>query len=427
MTAVSDAATVASRLRAIEGVGRDRRRGGYSRHVFTTAERELREWFAERAAACGLDVEPDGNGNVWAWWHPCPRGDAPAVVTGSHLDSVPGGGAFDGPLGVISALCAVERLRASGFRPARPLAVVAFAEEEGGRFGVPCLGSRLLTGAIEPGSALRLTDGDGDTLADVAARAGLRPERMGPDADLLARIGVFVELHVEQGRGLVDLDSPVALGTSIDPHGRWRLSITGRGDHAGSAALADRRDPMVPAAHAVVAARQAARAASHDGARATVGRLEPSPGGSNAIASRVDVWLDARSADGNVVRQVVAEVCAAAGRSAEQEGCELEVFAESWSEATRFDPLLRARMRGILGDLPELATGAGHDAGVLAAHVPAGMLYVRNPTGISHAPAEHAEPEDCESGVEALTRVLSELAGSTGADGADGTGGNGSW
>jgi len=127
-------------LRDLEGVGADRFRGGYSRHVFTAPELELRAWFTEQAQRRGLDVEQDRNGNLWAWWG---RPGPDAVVTGSHLDSVPGGGAFDGPLGVASALAAVDRLRAQGFRPRRPLAVVVFAEEEGGRFGVACLGSRL--------------------------------------------------------------------------------------------------------------------------------------------------------------------------------------------------------------------------------------------------------------------------------------------
>ena len=129
----------------LAGIGRDARRGGYSRHVFEPAELELREWFTAEAARRGLDVEVDRNGNLWAWWGPPGPG---AVVTGSHLDSVPGGGAFDGPLGVVSGFLAVDALRAKGFIPARPVAVVAFAEEEGGRFGVACLGSRLLTGSI---------------------------------------------------------------------------------------------------------------------------------------------------------------------------------------------------------------------------------------------------------------------------------------
>ncbi|HEY0636226.1 MAG TPA: allantoate amidohydrolase, partial [Pseudonocardiaceae bacterium] len=224
------------------GIGRDGTRGGFSRHGYDAAELTLREWFVAEATGRGLGVETDRNGNIWAWWgEPGPD----AVVTGSHLDSVPGGGAFDGPLGVVSALLAVDTLRAGGFRPRRPLAVVVFAEEEGGRFGVPCLGSRLLTGAIEPARALALRDPDGVTLAEAMSRSGLDPAAAGRDDEALRRIGVFVELHVEQGRGLVDLGAPIGVASSILAHGRWRLRFTGEGNHAGSTAIGDRRDPML--------------------------------------------------------------------------------------------------------------------------------------------------------------------------------------
>lgn len=391
-------------------IGKDARRGGYSRHAFDGKELQLREWFRAEAAHRGLDTELDGNGNLWAWWGvpDARRGDA--IVTGSHLDSVPGGGPFDGPLGVVSAFCALDRLQARGFRPSKPLAVVAFVEEEGGRFGVPCLGSRLMTGAIEPDRALGLADQEGKTFAEVAAGAGVPPEHAGHDPDRVARIGAFVELHVEQGKALVDLGQPVAAGSTIDPHGRWRLSFTGSGDHAGTALMSQRRDPMIPAARAVLAAREAGVRAGSDGTRATVGRLVPVPGGANVIPGRVDLWLDARSAEEPATRSAVTDVAAAARSAAAEEDCELEIREESWTDTTRFDTALLARMREVLGEVPVLATGAGHDAGVLAAHVPTGMLYVRNPSGVSHAPDEFAESEDCASGVAALSAVLEELA-----------------
>lgn len=397
-----------SLLGDLDGVGADRTRGGYSRHVFAGPELELRAWFTEQAERRGLDVEPDRNGNLWAWWG-LPGPDA--VVTGSHLDSVPGGGAFDGPLGVVSALAAVDLLRAKGFRPRRPLAVVVFAEEEGGRFGVACLGSRLLTGAITADRALALRDADGVTFAEAASSAGVSPHDFGPDPEAVCRIGAFVELHVEQGKALVDRGSPLAIGSTIDPHGRWRLSFTGLGDHAGTAAVADRRDPMLPAARTVLAARTAAQGAT----RATVGRMVPVPGGTNVIPSRVDLWLDARSAEEPDTWTAVDQIVAAAREAAAAEGCGVEVHDESWSGKVTFDAALRARIKGVVSrhtpDVPVLATGAGHDAGVLAAHVPTGMLYVRNPTGVSHSPEEFAEEDDCAAGVRALADVLEDLAG----------------
>jgi beta-ureidopropionase / N-carbamoyl-L-amino-acid hydrolase len=393
-------------LADIAEVGRDPRRGGYSRHGFDRAELELREWFTEQAMRRDLAVRTDRNGNVWAWWG-SPGPDA--VVTGSHLDSVPGGGAFDGPLGVTTSLEAMDVLRAKGFTPVRPLAVVVFAEEEGGRFGVPCLGSRLLTGAIDPDAARRLTDPNGVTLAEAVSDAGLDPARLGRDDEALATIGRFVELHVEQGRGLVDLDAPVGVADSILAHGRWHFRFTGEGNHAGATLLGDRRDPMLPASALVLAARRAASGV--DGARATVGRLVPNPGGTNVIASTVDVWLDARAADSPRTRAVVDEITAAARAAAADEGVALEVTEESYADTVHFDAGLRDELAGAIGDVPALPTGAGHDAGILAAHVPTGMLFVRNPTGVSHAPAEHAEAADCAAGVVALATALERLAG----------------
>jgi N-carbamoyl-L-amino-acid hydrolase len=390
-------------LAEIEDVGRDRRRGGYSRHVFDDAERELRDWFVERAQRLGLQVTADRNGNLWAWWgEPGPD----AFVTGSHLDSVPGGGAHDGPLGVVSALAAVEQLKAGGFVPSRPLAVVVFAEEEGSRFGLACLGSRLLAGAVTPDRMEQLTDASGQRFVDVARDASL--DAPGYDAESLARIGVYVELHVEQGKGLIDLDAPVAVGSSILEHGRWRIDVHGQGNHAGTTDIADRRDPMLPAAAAVLAARRAA--AVRTGSRATIGRLEPVPGGTNVIASRVSAWMDVRADSEADTRDIVAEVRAAVAEAAAAEGCEASVIEESYSGEVRFDPQLRDRIATTLGGIPALPTGAGHDAGVLAAHVPTAMLFVRNPSGVSHAPEEGADDDAVRAGVEALARTIEDLA-----------------
>src|SRR5262249_50577673 len=229
------------------------------------------------------------NGNLWAWWDPPGRpgpgapGGSKAVVTGSHLDSVPDGGAFDGPLGVVSAFAAVDLLRERGCLPVRPLGIAAFTEEEGGRLGGACLGSRLLAGAIEPGRARALADAAGVTLAEAMAAAGHDPDGIGPDDGLLAAVGDYVELHIEQGRALADLGAAIAVGEQIWPHGRWRLDFTGRPDHAGTATLADRRDPMLPFAAAVLAARQAAAA---PGALAPVGRGIAEPGPVHAVRAR---------------------------------------------------------------------------------------------------------------------------------------------
>ncbi|MFI2366338.1 allantoate amidohydrolase [Promicromonospora sp. NPDC019610] len=485
-------------LAAIADVGRAPS-GGYERFAWTVHDLALREWFAAEAAARGLDVTVDRAGNQWAWWGD-PDADGPGVVTGSHLDSVPAGGAFDGPLGVASAFAALDALRASGVTPVRPLGIVNFSDEEGARFGLACLGSRAVTGTVPAERLLALRDRAGDSLADVLGRVspsgvgvgvgggetwrsgGVRLDHYGRDPEALARIGVFVELHVEQGRYLADLPvdeaAPVAVGAAIWPHGRWRVDLAGEANHAGTTPLAHRHDPMLDLARLITDVRAAAE---HTGALATLAKVEVEPNGVNAIPSRVRAWIDARAETEQAVRSVIGApsssepanvgVVAASGlterptlRSAADGGVgsyaadsragshaadggagthtadgragdsagdpdrsgrgvaggtglgAWRPVEESWTPATVFDPALAARLADVVGrpgsalPAPVIGTGAGHDAGILAAAgVPSAMLFVRNPTGVSHSPAEHAEQADCDAGVRALTAVLADL------------------
>ncbi|NJC21856.1 N-carbamoyl-L-amino-acid hydrolase [Arthrobacter pigmenti] len=400
--------TVSNLLEAIDDVGRDAARGGYSRPVFSTAELDLRSWFEEQATRRGLAVETDRNGVLWGWWDSATgNGRRGALVTGSHLDSVPGGGAFDGPLGVASALAAVDILRERGVEPQRSLAVAVFPEEEGSRFGVACLGSRLLTGAIDADKARNLKDPDGTTFAEAAQARGLNPQHLGRDEEALGRIGDFVELHVEQGRGLIDLDSPVAVGTSIIGHGRWKLTITGQGNHAGTTLMEDRADPMVAAAQVILAIRKTAAATAD--ARATVGRVQPIPGGTNVIASRVELWIDIRHPDDATTAALVESIHGQAQKAAAFEGCSASLTQESVSGTVTFDAELQRQLSLAMPGAPGLPTGAGHDAGILAGYVPSAMLYVRNPTGVSHSPEEHVEPDDADHGATVLADVLKRL------------------
>jgi beta-ureidopropionase / N-carbamoyl-L-amino-acid hydrolase len=377
-------------------LGRSSSSGGYRRFAWTPTDLSLREWFAAVAADHGLAVTVDRAGNQWAWW-----GDpdaVPGVVAGSHLDSVPEGGAFDGPLGVVSALVAVDALRSRGFVPSRPIGVVNFADEEGARFGVACAGSRLLTGALAAERALALRDADGVTMASALRAAGRSPESVGRDDETLRRVATFVELHVEQGRALVGLGAPVGVASAIWPHGRWRVDLDGEANHAGTTQLEDRDDPMLAYARLVLAARDAAL---RHGALATCGKVRVVPNGVNAIASHVTAWVDARAPRAESVRAVIADLAEPSG----------PVTEESWTDETTFDPALRSRIAAVLDGPPMLATGAGHDAGILAgAGLASAMLFVRNPTGVSHSPAEFATRDDCLAGVEALTTVLEELA-----------------
>ncbi|GAA0949803.1 allantoate amidohydrolase [Kribbella koreensis] len=410
----------------LAAIGKDPSTGGYHRGGWTPTEREATAWFRDQCAQRGLAIESDGIGNLVAWWEPgesaagAGSGGAgfgggrgvgaahgarlPGVVTGSHLDSVIDGGAFDGPLGVVSALSAVDRLRAEGFVPSVPIGVGAFVEEEGSRFGMPCLGSRIATGVLTPEKAFALQDRTGVSLADALRDNGADLDRVGPSS-LLSRMGTFVELHVEQGRALT---APVGVASSIWPHGRFRFTFTGEANHAGTTLMEDRHDPMLTYAMTALAANKQARLA---GARATFGRLAVEPNGTNAVPSQVTAWLDARAASAEVLESLLAAITRQATERAERDGTAVEMVPESVSPVVDFQPGLRDRLSAVLDDAPVLPTGAGHDAGVFSdAGIPTAMLFVRNPTGISHSPAEHAEMDDCLAGVEALATVLKELA-----------------
>ncbi|MDX6357957.1 MAG: beta-ureidopropionase / N-carbamoyl-L-amino-acid hydrolase [Nocardioidaceae bacterium] len=397
-------------------IGRSSGSGGYFRQPFTTAERELRAWFDEQAATRGLRVEEDSYGNAVAWWDlPIVRDDLvggegqdrqerhepSGLLVGSHLDSVLDGGAYDGPLGVVSSFAAVDRLRERGVVPTRSVGVAAFVEEEGSRFGLACLGSRLATGAMTWEAARGLRDRDGTAYGDVVA---------GGSSDLLTGVGCYVELHVEQGRDLVDRGRAIGVASRIWPHGRYRVDITGTANHAGTTRMEDRHDPMLTYAMTALAANKQARVT---GQRATFGRLETTPNSTNSVSSAVTAWLDVRAETDQELADLVATITRQADERAERDGTTLTVTAESVSGSTEFDGDLAARIAAdhADGDWPVIATQAGHDAGILSAQgIPSAMLFVRNPTGVSHSPSEHAEVADCLAGVDALAETIARLA-----------------
>jgi N-carbamoyl-L-amino-acid hydrolase len=398
--------TFESMWRELLPIGRDAGSGGYHRSPFASAERECLAWYVDQAAARSLQVSFDGQGNAVAWWRPeGVRGKG--LLVGSHLDSVIDGGAYDGPLGVVSSYAAIDRLRAEGFTPTRPVGVGLFVEEEGSRFGIACLGSRLATGLCSPERAAELRDPDGTYLLDAMSSAGLQPD-LGA-ASWLDEVAMFVELHVEQGRDLVERGAAVGLASASWAHGRWRFDFHGEPNHAGATRMQDRHEPMRTYAMTALAANKQARLAD---ARATFGRIHVTPNATNAIPSLVQAWLDARGPDATQVEALVGVVHRQAAERAERDGTQVDVTAESISPTVEFDARLTSALAGRLGGVPVIPTGAGHDAGVLQqAGIPSAMVFVRNPTGVSHSPAESADLVDCLAGVDALVSVIRELAG----------------
>ncbi len=353
-------------------VGRSASSGGYFRQPFLSAERELAAWFAEQAAARGLEVETDGFGNQVAWWDPPGgalglsgrtgrTGREGALLTGSHLDSVLDGGAYDGPLGVVSALAAVDLMRERGVVPTRSVGVAVFVEEEGSRFGLACLGSRLAIGALSWEAGRELVDRDGVRLGDVIDG--------GAGAGWLAAVSTYVELHVEQGRDLVDRNAAIGVASGIWPHGRYRFDLTGEANHAGTTRMEDRADPMLTYAMTALAANKQARLTGAEGGRATFGRVEVAPNGTNAVPSRVTAWLDARCESDEALADLVASIERQAVERAGRDGTSVTVTAESVSGAVSFDAALAEAIATDHsgGDWPVIATQAGHDAGILAA------------------------------------------------------------
>jgi N-carbamoyl-L-amino-acid hydrolase len=397
--------------RELTPIGLDPVTGGYRRSPFGSAERECVAWYVAEARRRGLELVEDGQGNAIAWWKPA-RVTKPGatkrggILIGSHLDSVDNGGAFDGPLGVVSSFAALDLLEAGGFEPARPIGVAMFVEEEGSRFGVACLGSRLATGLTTPETAADLRDAEGVFLLDAMASAGLEP-KLGPST-MLDDVAAFVELHVEQGRDLVDRGRPVAVASASWAHGRWRFDFAGEPNHAGATRMEDRHDPMLTYAMTALAANKQARLSE---SRATFGRMTVAPNVTNAIPELVRAWLDARGPNSAQVDALVDAIIRQARERASRDGTKLTVTAESVTPTVDFDVPLSLRLAAMLGDAPVIPTGAGHDAGVLQlSGIPSAMLFVRNPTGVSHSPEEFAAVGDCLAGVEALAIVLSELA-----------------
>jgi N-carbamoyl-L-amino-acid hydrolase len=383
--------------------------GSSTRLAWSPEVAQAGQWFDAAAQRLGLAVSVDRNGNRWAW--SAPGESTKAIVTGSHLDTVPRGGRFDGALGVVCGLIAASIVLSRG-GSGKPLAVVSFADEEGGRFNTPTFGSRLLTGALAPEAVLERTDGRGVTLSAALSEAGVNPDELGHDDAVLERIDSFVELHVEQGRLLSELGRPLGIATSILPHGRWRVDLLGEANHGGTTAISARRDPMPALAELLQASR---RLAEREDSLVTVGKLDVWPNAPTSIAERVSAWLDVRSERDGALDTIVGEIESTVRTVADRSGVEVRLQQESRTPEVRFSEALAARISRALAEAGlepvPMSTGAGHDAGVLAARIPTAMLFVRNQTGVSHAAAELAAEEDCLTGIAALTAVLADLRG----------------
>jgi allantoate deiminase len=401
------AARIGERLDALFAIGRV---DGTNRPGLGPGEQRAFEIVAGWMEQARLDVTVDRAGNLYGR---AVGGDPslPEVWSGSHLDTPPDGGRFDGALGVLAALDAAAAIRAGGGVP-RTVTAVAFRMEEGARFGRGCFGSRAVCGMLDDDEA-DLRDADGVTLGEAFGVLGLGEL---PDAGWLETPpGYWVETHIEQGPTLAAAGHPLGVVTSIAGMAGVEISFDGRRGHAGTTPMALRSDALAAGAAFVVAAHDAARSIPE--AVCTIGRLTVSPGATNTIPGHVELFADLRAPDAERLEALLNMAEMAASLAAQDAGCDV-TFAPSW----RYEPVpmsrepaaaIRDAIAGLGLEPFELPSGAGHDAAIMGmAGVPSAMLFVRSDAGgISHAPQEHTEPDAIEWCVRALEPALRELAG----------------
>jgi N-carbamoyl-L-amino-acid hydrolase len=339
-------------------------------------------------------------------WTRLPGESEDTVVIGSHLDCVPDGGWLDGCLGVFAGAAVMADVARRG-RPARSLALVDWADEEGARFGHSLLGSSAAAGLLDTEAAADLRDAGGVHLSDALSTYGVSlPEMPAAQAELRGAVA-YVELHIEQGPVLEELELPVAAVAGCMGLRRSELVLSGRAAHAGATPMHLRRDPVQAAARLAGALRSAAVEA---GGLATVGVLRAEPGIPNAIPGQVRMTIDLRHGELAALDRLDSDTRALAHAAAEEEGCSVERRQLSAIDPARFDADLVARARALAGGADPLTSGPLHDAAAMCrAGIPTVMLFVRTLGGISHSREEDARDEDLVAGIEVFERLVTEL------------------
>ncbi len=379
----------------------------------TEADRRCRERFVNRLLDAGLEVRVDCVGNIAGRYVP-PGVDpetAP-VASGSHLDSVPRGGIFDGPLGVYGALEAVRSIDEAGCDLARPIEVVSFTDEEGHRFKDSFIGSAVATGSLDPVEALSLTDNQGETMRDGLDRIGFHRQGV-VDA---SEWDSMLELHIEQGPRLDRADVPVGIVTGIAGQTQCRIEITGKADHAGVTAMDQRTDALAAAAMLMTKIEAVAeRLATDRGTTvATVGEIDADPGAANVIPGRATLSVDIRDTAIETMETILTEIDRALETLEANRGVETTIdrryTVNPVSMAGRCRDALAESTAAAGVSSCSLHSGASHDAMLVASVTDTGMLFVPSREGRSHSPLEWTDWDDCTAGTRILTRALARLA-----------------
>jgi ureidoglycolate amidohydrolase len=385
---------------------------GISRLVFAGADQKSRVWLKAQCSDAGLAVREDAVGNMFARWVGA-QPQLAAIGTGSHIDAIPHSGKFDGTVGVLGGLEAMRALQQSGFQPQRSIELLLFTSEEPTRFGLGCLGSRMLSGGLNSDADTRLKDAEGNTLAQLRAAAGFQGSldqvRL-PEGYYAA----FVELHIEQGPLLEKEGLPLGIVTSIAAPAALRISIEGEGGHAGGVLMPDRKDAFCAAAEIVLAVEERARATGSIDTCGTVGKCQIYPGAVNSIPSRVEMDVDIRDTDEqrrNRVLREIEQACAqvSASRKLLVRVTPINADAPATCSPRVIDALVEAAEENGLS-FKKMVSRAYHDSLFMARIAPVGMVFIPCRGGVSHRPDEYSAPQEIETGAKVLASTLARLS-----------------
>jgi N-carbamoyl-L-amino-acid hydrolase len=411
VTPIVNAVRLSGELETLAGFS-DSTPPAITRVVFTPPDMSARQWLKDLCAQACLALRVDAVGNMFARWDGAER-RAPAIATGSHIDAIPGSGRYDGTVGVLGGLEAIRALQESGFQPQRAIELMLFTSEEPTRFGIGCLGSRLLAGALSPEAAANLRDNGGASLDQVRRAAGfdgeLREVRL-PDGHYHA----FIELHIEQGPRLEQQGVSIGIVMDIAAPASLRVIIQGQGGHAGAVLMKDRHDALLGACEIALAVEHTALGTGAADSVATSGVCEVFPGAVNSIPSSVRLELDVRDTDLTRRDAMVASIQASCKKIADERGLEvttelLNADAPGRCDANVVDVITHA-CETSLKSFVRLVSRAYHDSLFMSRIVPTGMIFIPCRGGISHRPDEYASPEDIEAGVIVLAHTLAQLA-----------------
>jgi allantoate deiminase len=396
---------VIARCRTLASFSED---AGSTRRTFLSAPmRDVHHQLAQWLEPLGVLVQMDAVGNFRALYS-ASEPDSPRLIVGSHLDTVPNAGAYDGPLGVLIAVALLQVL--NGRKLPYAIEVIGFSEEEGVRFGVPFIGSRALVGRVDD-ALLDTKDARGISVREAIREFGLNPREI-PQARVSSDVCGYLEFHIEQGPVLENLNLPLAVVESIAGQSRMEFTFVGRANHAGTTPMNLRHDAMAAGAEWIMAVERMANEAS--GLVATVGSVQTMPGAVNVIASEARLSLDVRQPDDNVRTKWVAQIVCSAHEIARLRGLSTRWIERMNQPAVAMDSFLSSQIEQAIGKAGcrphRMVSGAGHDAMVMAEQIPSGMIFLRTPGGISHDPAESVAVDDVAKAIEAGMYLLDQLA-----------------